>query len=250
MDAFDFNFTHSIGLFASTCKTGEVLESRDFLVSTHRGKVAEFNQGILKQPSYKLARTLERIRAYYTEAKVPFRLHVPTCDEAVCQALAEHGFTRVDDLPMMVIAQPGFVPDVPELSVRPVRDAQTLADFQRVAFESFGYPAERAPIVLTEQLVQLPHVEIFVGYVDGAAACCAMLLVTGGVAGIYWVGALDAHRRRGLGGAITAHAVAAGRERGCRQACLQASPMGAPVYRRLGFAHPRSYLRFDHPGFG
>ena len=51
-------------------------------------------------------------------------------------------------------------------------------------------------------------------------------------------------RRRGIGEAITWHAVHVGAERGALIACLQASEMGAPVYERMGFRVTAQYLTF------
>jgi GNAT superfamily N-acetyltransferase len=88
---------------------------------------------------------------------------------------------------------------------------------------------------------------LFVGYVEDEPACCSLLLITGDWAGIYWVGSLERYRRRGFGAAVTAHAVNAGLAAGCRSATLQASKLGEPVYRGLGFTTVRQYLRFDFP---
>jgi GNAT superfamily N-acetyltransferase len=246
MDAFDYNFAHSIGVFASTSKTGEVLEARDYLIANTKAPVAEFNQGILKQPHYKLARTLDRVLAYYSRAKVPFRLHVPVEDDGVTAKLLARRFERGPDLPVMLLRERARAVEVPGLTVKQVASGSGLEHFQRIAFESFGYPVEIAPVALTDDLAGLSHVALFVGYFGEEPACCSMLLITSDVAGIYWVGTLAAHRSRGLGAAITAHAAHQGFARGCKIACLQASPLGAPVYHRIGFEHARSYLRFDH----
>ena len=45
----------------------------------------------------------------------------------------------------------------------------------------------------------------------------------------------EAHRGHGYGGAVTGHAVEQARAAGARGAYLQSSPMGLPVYERLGF---------------
>jgi len=251
VDAADYNFSCSIGVFASTSKTGEALEARDFLVSNSRAPVAEFNQAFLKRPTYKLGRTLDRVLAYYARAGVPFRVHVTAEHESAAAELRARGFTQANDVPCMVLAgaacRAAALPTLDDLTVREVDDAESLSHFQRIAFESFAYPLEIAPLALTEDLARLPHVALFVGYLGDTPACCSALLVTGDMAGIYWVGALAQHRRRGLGAAITAHAVHAGRTRGCRNACLQASAMGHPVYLRLGFTDLRMYRCFDHP---
>ena len=62
-----------------------------------------------------------------------------------------------------------------------------------------------------------------------------MTIVSHGVAGIYWVGSLAAARGRGLGRAVTAAATNAGFDLGADFASLQASPMGEPIYRAMGY---------------
>jgi len=61
------------------------------------------------------------------------------------------------------------------------------------------------------------------------------LMLGGGLAGIYNVATAPAERRRGLGAALTATAVAEGRERGYEVAALGSSDLGYGVYRRMGF---------------
>jgi len=247
VDPVDFNFAHSISVFASTSKTGEVLEARDLVAANNKAPIAEFNQSALKNPRYKLARTLERIEGYYGRAKVPFRVHSLVEDDTIASELTARGYVRGLDLPCMVFdGESCEAPRVAGLEIAAVRDGEGLAHFQRTAFESFGYPVEVAPLALTAELIDLPHVTAFVGYMHGEPAVCSMLITTGEIAGLYWVGTLAAHRKLGVGAALTAHAVNDGLARGCKRACLQASPMGKPVYSRIGFTHARTYLRFDH----
>lgn len=62
-----------------------------------------------------------------------------------------------------------------------------------------------------------------------------MTIVSHSVAGIYWVGSLEEARGKGLGRAVTAAATNAGFDLGAEIASLQASPMGAPIYRDMGY---------------
>ncbi|MDH5671231.1 MAG: GNAT family N-acetyltransferase [Myxococcales bacterium] len=156
------------------------------------------------------------------------------------------GYAPVDPVPVMVLG-PLLGVDfcVDGLELERVEDVTALAEFGETAFETFGFPVEVAPVAMTEDLLVCPEIELYLGRLDGVPVCCSMLLVTGDVAGIYWVGVREGQRRKGLGAAVTAHAVNAGRARGCAVATLQASAMGAPVYTRMGFETVRRYLGFD-----
>ncbi|MFB0874507.1 MULTISPECIES: GNAT family N-acetyltransferase [unclassified Sphingobium] len=76
------------------------------------------------------------------------------------------------------------------------------------------------------------------------------LFLSDNVAGIYLVATDAGHRRRGLGAAVTAAAIEHGRSKGARIATLQASPLGLPLYRRLGFVVVAEYRIFSLPGVG
>ena len=64
------------------------------------------------------------------------------------------------------------------------------------------------------------------------------------VAGIYLVATDADYRRQGLGAALTAAAVRKGKEQGARLATLQATPLGRPLYQRLGFVSVAAYRIF------
>lgn len=55
---------------------------------------------------------------------------------------------------------------------------------------------------------------------------------------------MKAAQRKGYGDAITRHAVREGLARGCDLVCLQASPDGRPVYKRLGFNVIGEYVTY------
>jgi GNAT superfamily N-acetyltransferase len=57
----------------------------------------------------------------------------------------------------------------------------------------------------------------------------------GAVAGLYECGVVEAARRQGIGTALTAAALRAARETGSQLAVLNATPMGEPLYLRVGF---------------
>jgi GNAT superfamily N-acetyltransferase len=77
--------------------------------------------------------------------------------------------------------------------------------------------------------------ELFVGRLDGEPVVTSLGFQGGGAIGVYGVGTVPAFRGRGFGGAATQAAIDWGRERGEGYAILDATEMGEPVYRRLGF---------------
>jgi ribosomal protein S18 acetylase RimI-like enzyme len=83
---------------------------------------------------------------------------------------------------------------------------------------------------------------LLLGTVDGKPVATSMAVVTGDTLGIYNVGVDPRFRRRGFGEAISRAAIDVGIEAGCVRAGLQASEMGLPLYRRMGFRTVETYL--------
>jgi hypothetical protein len=136
--------------------------------------------------------------------------------------------TRLDDKPP---------PDGAD--IRRVADVDGVADFAEVnaqAYTVYGMPADvlRAGFSRPEAVLA-PHIAAFVAYVDGEPQSAAMTCLSHGVAGVYWVGTVEAARGRGLAEACTLAATNAGFDFGARLQSLQASPMGESIYRRMGY---------------
>lgn len=72
--------------------------------------------------------------------------------------------------------------------------------------------------------------------VRGAAAAGAMLIIPGDMAGLFYFSVVPAFRRRSLGSFLLDFTLEEARRAGCSSLALQASPMGAPLYRGAGFA--------------
>jgi len=72
----------------------------------------------------------------------------------------------------------------------------------------------------------------------------AQTLLSHGIAGVYWVGTVEGARSRGLGEAVTRAVTNAAFDRGATANSLQASPMGEPIYRRMGYEEIYRYTTY------
>jgi len=75
----------------------------------------------------------------------------------------------------------------------------------------------------------------FVALLDGEPVATSRLSMAGGVAGLYTMVTLPHAQRRGIGASMAHRAMAAGRDAGMRLGALQATAMGYPIYKKLGF---------------
>lgn len=71
--------------------------------------------------------------------------------------------------------------------------------------------------------------------IEGVAAATAMLILPGDTAGLFYFSVVPAFRRRSLGATLLDFTLDEARRTGCRAVALQASMMGAPLYRGAGF---------------
>lgn len=87
----------------------------------------------------------------------------------------------------------------------------------------------------------------YLGYFDGKPVTASTMFLAEGVAGIYAVATRAEFRGKGLGALITLTPLLEAREKGYRAGILQASDMGYPVYKRLGFQDVFRYGAFQWP---
>jgi len=249
LHACDINMWLGNAAFLGTSVNGEVLESHDLFITNCGMPATDFNRAFLKEPGGDLAAAFERAEAYFRGAGLPFAFTVRSDREAECApALRAAGYERESAMPGMVLAP---IRDesrpIPGLEIRRVTPGEDLARFQETAFEGFGFPKQAGHLFITEQFLRVPGVKLYLGLLDGEPACTSGMVPTPGVAGIYWVSTLEAHRGRGLGEAVTWAAVSGGMASGCPAASLQASQAGEPVYTRMGFETPIYYVKYGRP---
>jgi hypothetical protein len=196
---------------------------------------------------------LARADAWFGARGRGYTVHVrvePDEDADLRDACAEAGLDQVGESePEMVCRAPVAEPALPDgVSIRRLTTAHDVADFIAVsgeAYGDYGMPAEEAGAAINDpiRLLAAPHVAAFVARDADGPIAAAMTMVGQGIAGIYWVGTVRRARGRGVGEAVAAAATNAGFALGARFNTLQASPMGAPIYRRMGYEQIYSYAQ-------
>jgi len=204
-------------------------------------------------PALSPAALLHRAHAFFDPLDRKFSVVARSHRDADLEVhLRDAGYEMRSESPCMVVEQPVPVRAVDEhVRIERFRDLDHVRDAIGVganAFATLGLPVEEAHTMLARHDRWLdPDVAGFVAYVDDEPAATALTLFSEGAAGVYWVATLPASRGRGLGEVCTALATNAGFERGAPVVTLQASPMGLPIYTRMGYRACDQLRRYRLP---
>jgi len=200
-------------------------------------------------PSVPDETVLDVADTWFAERGTGFTLQVedPDGDDAQLVAAAEaRGLLTLSHAPAMVCrarladaVAPGGI------ELRWVGDGDGLADdFVSVsdrAYQSLGMTAGVIEdMIVQRDLLRTDVVRSVVALSDEGPLAAAQLLMSDpidgvAVAGVYYVGTLEAARGKGLGELVTRAVTNLGFDLGAGFASLQATDMGAPVYRRMGY---------------
>lgn len=202
------------------------------------------------------ARVIEQAREFFHDLGRGFSLQLHDEHEIDLMDAAEAaGLDRMLDAPEMLCPAPVPAKDPPlGVELRSVTDDGGVADFVAVnaeAYTTLGMPAN----VITEAITRpdrllTDYLESVVAYVDGEPMAAAQTLVSHGIAGVYFVGTREQGRGRGLGELVTTWVTNAGFAMGARANSLQASHMGEPIYRRMGYEEVYRYVTYVDWGPG
>jgi GNAT superfamily N-acetyltransferase len=177
---------------------------------------------------------LQNVRklSWWAECRTP-RTELEMCLLRIGLIFKEAGTGMAVDL----LALPEDLPPVAGLTIRPVEDLPALRQWVHVNRISFGLPAyaEGRLFDLFADVAFEPPMQCYLAVLDGQTVGTSQFFLSAGVAGIYNVTVLPRARGRGVGAAVTLAALREARQRGYRISVLQASRLGYPVYRRLGF---------------
>lgn len=132
---------------------------------------------------------------------------------------------------------------LPSLELRQARDAKErcdIADINALCYD--------VPIPVGREAFDVPALfsgdgRGFVGYRQGEAATSTAVIRVEDVAYIAMVATLPAHRQLGCAEAVMRHALAEAEQTwGIERTVLHATPVGLPVYRRMGYRPVTHFL--------
>lgn len=156
--------------------------------------------------------------------------------------LLDKGFVHGFAAPAMAVELANMVePLTPpaEFSAAEVNDERSLRDWCDVMAPVYEFPEfAREPwyeMLLAVGLGTDRPLRHFVGYCDGEPVASASLYLGRGVAGVSSVATREDVRGQGIGTAITMATLREAEKLGYQYGTLFASPMGQPIYERLGF---------------
>ncbi len=156
--------------------------------------------------------------------------------------LEQHGLEPAGEVPGMAVDLAYLdsrLETIANLTVQKVSDAEMQMLWAQVVAIGTGLPDVVVDAVARlEATLADPGYKAqnrYIGSLDGTPVATSALVLDSGVAGIYAVATIPEARRKGIGRIMTAIPLLEARQLGYRVGVLQASSMGHPIYKKLGF---------------
>jgi hypothetical protein len=156
--------------------------------------------------------------------------------------LEQHGLEPAGEVPGMAIDLV-LVDNKPEtitnFTIQKVSNPEMQALWARIAAVGTGFPD-----VVTETMARIeatladPQYKAqprYIGLLNGTPVATSALVLDSGVAGIYAVATIPEARHKGIGRIMTMIPLLEAKQMGYRVGILQASSMGYPIYKKIGF---------------
>ncbi len=200
------------------------------------------NIAIVKRAPADPATLLARAEAFFAAYGQRCALGASGDAAATLEPVLSAQARRDDPSPGMILSPlAGEPPRLPGLSIQAVRDVATLRLYNDTMTAGFGNAWATGEILDGRALIDAPDLTHYLGVLDGRPAGTAMRFTSHRIAGVFNVSTVPEYRRRGIGAALTWAAALDGLAEGCIASALQASAMGEPLYRRMGYRAALTY---------
>lgn len=131
-----------------------------------------------------------------------------------------------------------------------VTSKEDREDFAKVVAGAFEKDLELSRYMFSEpETLSSESVVSRVIYRGEQPIACAMTVKSEKVAGIYWVGVLEEARGAGIGSYLVQESTNIGFDMGAESVILQASKVGEPLYRKLGYDKFKYYRWYTIESF-
>lgn len=172
----------------------------------------------------------EEIRRLHRAGKLPGRVTIEASGHFTGQA----GFERVlvqKNMALDLTAVPSsFIANARTKQVESPEDAVAFAE---TASRSFGYSVDHRVIL---KIARSETIRLFLYEANGNHLACGCLYFdSNNNAGLHLIGTVPEARQKGIGRRVTEHLIAETQKANKKFCVLNASAMGEPIYRKLGF---------------
>lgn len=256
LDAADTSLRNTIRHLTRHARGGTVHEDDGlFLFAGACDTQHPYINGVIRTDArIRPAELLGRARPFFGALGRPFVLWASSHRDADIQeqAVAEGYFShRPEGSPGMMLGDdPGIPQTPPRLKLAMVDSSRLHRDFIAVTEQAYAQamtPEVTRAIFADIATISGPEVRALVASEAGVPLAAAMATVYDGLGEIGFVGTVATARGRGLGRLVTQACAHDAFVRGARRVFLQASTMGEPVYRALGFVELTRYVKFEVP---
>ncbi len=188
-----------------------------------------------------LPKRAEEAMTYFRSAQLPMTwvLGPSSTPVTLGNFLLSQGLASEPKTPGMAIdlRDVNSEPLPPDFEIEQVEDAKSLGSCSDISAEVFEVPKDIRGgwESLIRSYGASPTRRWFLGFLDGKPVAMSLLVLHEEVAGIYNIATLTGARRKGIGSAMTREPLIRAKEAGYDVAVLEASELGFPIYKRLGF---------------
>ncbi|HXV99358.1 MAG TPA: hypothetical protein VEC93_13125 [Anaerolineae bacterium] len=162
--------------------------------------------------------------------------------------LEQHGLEPAGEVPGMAIdlvLMDNKPETITNFTIQKVSNTDMQALWARIAAIGMGFPdvvteaMARVEATLTDPQYKAQH--RYIGLLDDTPVATSALVLDSGVAGIYAVATIPEARNKGIGRIMTVIPLLEAKQMGYRVGILQASSMGYPIYKKIGFKEVCKY---------
>ena len=241
------NFIAALALVAEVVPAGFVERHGGVLAAVSGSPIALFNPILIEAPEATPA-DLEAALAAVTATGHRFSAYLRVgTDDRLRPVLEASALEPGEGAPGMVMT-PIVDYDMPsDLEIRSGTSPDVIAGHTDVVAAAFDMSREIIETFMVPELFVHESLTFYAGFVDGECVTASFGQHRGPALTVFNVATLEGYRGRGYGTAMTMRAAIDGRDAGCEVAVLQSSPMGYPVYDRLGFRTVVEYEEWVSP---